>query len=371
MSENQPVQPINERIKTFLSESQAVLRKWLPSRGSILFTLISIGLLILVQSAGAFKETSSVYSEPTGSTGLIAYQGRLADIEGKPLTGIFTMVFRLYNQSSSGLPLWEEQRTGPNSVVISDGLFNVMLGSLTPIPQSLVTSNADLFLGITVGNDDEMVPRVQIGSVMYARQALTVPDGSITAEKLADGAVPPGVPIGTVISWWRPNADTPLPSDEWMIADGSLISDPSSPLNGTNLPNLTNRFVMGTTAEQIGITGGSNILNLAHQHQVDSHTHTIPSHAHSGAGLYAYLALEDDRAYVKEYGPGFAATNANYTGSSHLNTHITDASAGVGGSTASWSGASGTSAPYTSQNLSATTDNRPQYVGLIYLVRIK
>jgi hypothetical protein len=39
-------------------------------------------------------------------------------------------------------------------------------------------------LGITVGTDDEMTPRVRLGSVPFAVQALTVPDGSITAAKL-------------------------------------------------------------------------------------------------------------------------------------------------------------------------------------------
>jgi hypothetical protein len=40
-----------------------------------------------------------------------------------------------------------------------------------------------------VGTDDEMSPRVQLGSVPFAVQALTVPDGSVTTAKIADGAV--------------------------------------------------------------------------------------------------------------------------------------------------------------------------------------
>jgi hypothetical protein len=99
------------------------------------------------------------------------------------------MIFRLYDAATGGTPLWTEQWTGSNGVKVSDGLFNVMLGSLTPIPTSLVTDHASLFLGITVGTDDEMTPRVQLGSVPFAVQALTVPDGSVTTAKLADGAV--------------------------------------------------------------------------------------------------------------------------------------------------------------------------------------
>lgn len=362
---------VAQKISTRVSNISPNMRTWLPSRGNVVFTLLIVAVLFFVQSAGAFGGFNSPLAEPTGSGGLIAYQGRLADTAGNPLTDTFPMIFRLYNQSSAGVPLWEENWNGPNSVAVSDGLFNVMLGSLTPIPQGVVTGNANLYLGVTVGSDDEMLPRVQIGSVLYARQALTVPDGSITAEKLAEGAVPPGVPVGSVISWWRANADTPLPSGEWMIADGSVVSDPESPLNGKTLPDLRNRFVMGVSATEIGITGGTNTLNLSHQHLVDNHTHIIPGHAHSDGELYANVSVEDNRVYVKRYGPGFNATNANYTNASHENSHATDASADIGGITGYWSGTSGASAPYTSFNLSATTDNRPQYFGLIYLVRIK
>jgi len=123
------------------------------------------------------------------STSTIAYQGRLADGGGAPVTNTVAMIFRLYATVSSGTPLWEEQWTGSNSVQVSDGLFNVILGSLTPIAPTVITGNNNLFLGITVGTDSEMVPRVQLGSVPFATQALTVPDGSITTVKIADGAV--------------------------------------------------------------------------------------------------------------------------------------------------------------------------------------
>jgi hypothetical protein len=125
----------------------------------------------------------------------------LADANGAPITNTVNMVFRLYGAASGGAPLWEEQWTGSNAVQVSDGLFNVMLGSLTPIPQSVITGNSNLFLGITVGTDDEMTPRVQLGSVPFAVQALTVPDGSITKAKLgADvNLVPPTESITTTM----------------------------------------------------------------------------------------------------------------------------------------------------------------------------
>jgi hypothetical protein len=60
-------------------------------------------------------------------------------------------------------------------------LFRSSIHQLNGYPQ--------LWLGIEVGTDAEMSPRVQLGSAAYAMQALTVPDGSIGTAKLADNVI--------------------------------------------------------------------------------------------------------------------------------------------------------------------------------------
>ena len=171
------------------------LARLLPAPGTVVFTVLVITGLFWAQSAGALP----LAAPNAASTGTIAYQGRLADTAGAPLTGTYNMTFRLYSAASGGAPLWEEPWNGANSVQVSDGLFNVMLGSLASIPQNIVAANSSLFLGITVGTDSEMTPRVQLGSVPFAVQALTVPDGSITMAKLSSdiSLVPPDGSITT------------------------------------------------------------------------------------------------------------------------------------------------------------------------------
>jgi hypothetical protein len=165
----------------------SALSLWLPSRGNVIFTLVVIFAMFWAQSANALPWFAPAYT--TTSTNTFPYQGRLADGAGNPITAQTPMIFRLYAAQTGGVPLWEEQWTGPNSVQVSDGLFNVMLGSLVPIDQEVITGHGTLWLGVTAGSDDEMTPRVQLGSVPFAVQALTVPDGSISAAKIADGSV--------------------------------------------------------------------------------------------------------------------------------------------------------------------------------------
>lgn len=103
-----------------------------------------------------------------------------------PINATVAMTFRFYNVASGGTALWVESWPG---VMVTDGLFNALLGNATPLPQTMFTENTNLWLGIQVGTDNEMSPRVEVGRVPYAAQALAVPEGAITTSMLADEAV--------------------------------------------------------------------------------------------------------------------------------------------------------------------------------------
>jgi len=73
------------------------------------------------------------------------------------------------------------------------------------------------------------------------------------------GTPDPDVPIGSIIAWHKSLGGVPqsLPSG-WVQCDGQLISDPRSPLNNQNAPNLSGggSFLRGDSTS--GSTGGAN-----------------------------------------------------------------------------------------------------------------
>lgn len=156
-------------------------RQMIPNVGTLLLVAV---MLLTVPSLAAPH-----LAPEAASTSTISYQGRLADSAGNPLTGYYNLEFRVYDVPVGGVPLWEEFWTGGNSVQVSDGLFNVMLGSTNNTLAAAIDGHDELYLGITVGTDSEMVPRVQLGSVPFSMQAMTVPHSSITTENLAPGSV--------------------------------------------------------------------------------------------------------------------------------------------------------------------------------------
>jgi hypothetical protein len=160
-----------------MDQGWAFARKWLLPNPGTLALMVIVALAVPALAGPSQAPTAT-------STSTISYQGRLADSSGNPLTGKYNLEFRIYDVPAGGVPLWTEMWTGGNAVDVSDGLFNVMLGSIDSTLASAIEGHDELYLGITVGTDSEMVPRVQLGSVPFSMQAMTVPDGSIDGEKL-------------------------------------------------------------------------------------------------------------------------------------------------------------------------------------------
>lgn len=234
------------------------LRRWLPTRGDlVLIVLMAVLAWMGVNQVRAAAIQASAALNTSLDT--ITYQGRLTDAGGTPLSGTYVMTFRLYDVATDGTALWSEYWTGANSVEVTRGLFSVRLGSLTAIPTAVITGTNSLWLGITIGTDAEMTPRVQLGSVPYAFQAsharqsdraygLSASDGTpadaMTVD--ADGNVRIGIT--------NPDAPTKL----YINGQGGLLrlwnNDPGSVANGYT------DFTIGNTNAPAG--GSNNWLSI-------------------------------------------------------------------------------------------------------------
>jgi hypothetical protein len=161
-------------------------------------TILIVAIMLVVNQALAKPNQSSVAT--TFNSGVLSYQGSLMDSNGNRLTGTYEMTFRIYPIPSGGTHLWEEVRSGANAVPVQNGLFNVRLGSLKPIPVE-VWEAPELFLGVKIGNDNEMTPREYLSNVPganVAKVALSVPSGTITqteAPSLVASAISENVKI--------------------------------------------------------------------------------------------------------------------------------------------------------------------------------
>ena len=240
------------------------------------------------------------------------------------------------------------------------------------------------------------------------------------------GAGVDGAPAGTVSMWSGTSASVP---SGYLLCDGSAISrvtytdlfNAIGTAHGSgdgsttfNLPNLSNRFVVGKGSSfTLAATGGSADATLvSHSHTVNSHSHSsanlsTDNHSHGSGNLGVNSHSHNVNGHTNKTGshshsgniptplyvPGgdvdrgdsssiFSIDNSqtqftNNTGShSHnVNGNTSSESPGVSGNTgsnsATISGSTGSDSPGTdSQGSSATNANLPPYYALCYIIKV-
>jgi hypothetical protein len=126
-------------------------------------------------------------SAQTAQPGLIYYKGSLVDYQGKLVQDTLSIKFSIFNVSSGGSAMWSE--THP-AVIIWGGVYTVLLGNLTPLPEaifwdqvpaSVVRLGGDRWLGVNVAGQSELITRKRIATVAYAYHA-DVLDGRHASE---------------------------------------------------------------------------------------------------------------------------------------------------------------------------------------------
>ncbi|MCI0330832.1 MAG: hypothetical protein L0196_07765 [candidate division Zixibacteria bacterium] len=132
--------------------------------------LLGAGILLFCSMFTALAPSAALGAVPQ----LINFQGILKDGSGNPVPNAsYSVAVRIYDEASGLNPaLWSDTF----SVNTTGGLFNVVLGSEQPLPASLF-SNANLWVGVSVGADPEASPRTQLTSVPYSARVGTV-DGA-------------------------------------------------------------------------------------------------------------------------------------------------------------------------------------------------
>ncbi len=135
-------------------------------RGGVCAGMVLLSVLV-------YGVSVSVVTAAVGINAQIPFYGTLRDAGGALVTGTYDVVFRIYDAPTAGTVLWTGNHTGANgnAVLISDGVFQVMLGSGAGNEITLDFNDDRYYLGITIGSDAEMSPRERLGASGYAFNA--------------------------------------------------------------------------------------------------------------------------------------------------------------------------------------------------------
>ena len=136
-------------------------------------TILTVVFIILI--------AVSLHSQSIPTT--INYQGILKDGSGVVVpNGDYNITFRLYDAATGSSALWSETKL----ISVTNGIVNTKLGSNTPI---VLPFDAAYWLGVTIGTESELTPRVELTTVPYSYMSMSVPDGSLTSEKISAGQI--------------------------------------------------------------------------------------------------------------------------------------------------------------------------------------
>src|SRR3989339_183115 len=115
--------------------------------------LVLCMILLLGSLVSAIPQTFSVH-------------GKLENNAGSPLEGTYNMSFNIYTTYTGGSASW----TLSNQDVTTDsnGIYNIVLTNVN------LDFGSQYYLGVTVGNDSEMSPRINLTSSPYAFEAQNV-----------------------------------------------------------------------------------------------------------------------------------------------------------------------------------------------------
>ena len=134
-------------------------RKW-----SLILVIFSV-VLALVTLVSAIPQTFNI-------------NGKLTDTTNSPLSGTYTFNFSIYSAATGGTHLWTSNAMSVTTD--QNGIYNVILSDVN------LEFADQYYLGIKVGTDAEMSPRLNLTSSPYAFVAQNVSAAGIIFDANVD-----------------------------------------------------------------------------------------------------------------------------------------------------------------------------------------
>jgi hypothetical protein len=122
-------------------------------------------VLLLIFSWGFSRDPFLVDDKARVSPGILNYQGYLIDSMALPINDTLDMTFKIFDDPNTGSEWWSEIQT---AIPIEQGIFHVILGDITLIPDSVFTSGTNRWLEITLQGSITLSPRTRMASAGYA-----------------------------------------------------------------------------------------------------------------------------------------------------------------------------------------------------------
>jgi hypothetical protein len=156
----------------------------------------------------------------------ISYQGILADNLGNYVPdGNHSLKLSLYDQASGGSQVYSETQNVP----VVRGVFNAIIGSVTPLPTTLSFDRA-YFLGVSVDGGSEMAPRTPLTAVPYALRAAVA--------TIAEGLDPNATGVVTTVNGANGTVQLVGSGSTSINRSGSTITISSSGSGGVGMQGL-------------------------------------------------------------------------------------------------------------------------------------
>jgi len=168
----------------------------------------------------------------------IQYQGKLTDMTGVGENDSLDMTFHIYDVETGGAALWSEIHASSNKVRVVLGLFDVELGSITPID---LPFDEQYWLEIDV-DGNTLTPRMPLTTSPYAFRAAV-------ADSFTGGVAP--WTQDTMVAHWDSLRGVPDFDDgDWTISGSNVYRSSGNVGIGTSTP-----------FDKLHVAGGNILLN--------------------------------------------------------------------------------------------------------------